>query len=172
MSKWKKGLAIGAGAVTLIAVGASLGGGIDATSPPAQAADRPAATSTSEAPAEQPAPQSVEEELREEQEANPEPAPPEMTAAQENAVETAAAYLDYSGFSRSGLIDQLKYEGFSKKDAEFAVDVIGVNWNQQAVRVAKGYLDYDSFSRSGLIDQLEYEGFTPEQAEYGVQKAY
>jgi Host cell surface-exposed lipoprotein len=66
----------------------------------------------------------------------------------------------------------LKFEGYKAKDAEFAVDAIDVNWNQQAARVAKGYLDYQSFSRSSLIDQLEFEGFTPEQAEYGVQKAY
>jgi hypothetical protein len=171
MSKWKKGLAIGVGAVTLIAVGASMGGGKDTASPaPAPASDKPATTSTSEAPTEQPAPKSVEEELRDEQKANPEPAEPEMTVAQENAIEAAASYLETQGFSRSRLIDQLKYEGFSKKDSEFAVDVIGVNWNQQAARVAKDYLDVQAFSRSGLIDQLEYEGFTPEQAEYGVNK--
>ncbi len=64
----------------------------------------------------------------------------------------------------------MKYEGFSKKDAAYAVDAISPDWNKQAVKSAKEYLDYSSFSRSGLIDQLEYEGFTHEQAAYGVSK--
>ncbi len=77
-------------------------------------------------------------------------------------------YLDYSAFSASGLIEQLEYEDFSHEDAEYAVFVLDVDWNEQAAKSAAEYLDYSSFSRSGLIDQLLYEGFTPEQAEYGV----
>jgi Host cell surface-exposed lipoprotein len=81
-------------------------------------------------------------------------------------------HLAYQAFSRKGLIEQLKYEGYSKAEAEYAVDAINVNWKEQAVKSAKDYLDYQSFSRSGLIEQLEYEGFTHAQAVYGVQKAY
>jgi SOS response regulatory protein OraA/RecX len=92
------------------------------------------------------------------------------TVNQENAREKAQSYLDYKAFSRTGLIDQLKYEGFSKKDATYAVNAIRPNWNQQAVKAAKAYLDYSSFSRQGLIDQLVYEGFTMKQAIYGVRK--
>jgi hypothetical protein len=94
----------------------------------------------------------------------------EMTVSQENAVEKAGDYLDYSAFSRSGLIKQLKYEGFSTKDATFGVDAQKADWNDQAAKKAKEYLDYDSFSRSGLIGQLKYEGFTTAQATYGVKK--
>ena len=94
------------------------------------------------------------------------------TSDQRNARETATDYLAYSSFSRTGLIQQLKYEGFSKADAEYAVDSINVDWKQQAVKTAKDYLEYSSFSRSGLVEQLVYDGFTREQAEYGVQKAY
>jgi hypothetical protein len=101
--------------------------------------------------------------------AKPKPKP-SLTVAQENAIGTARDYLDYDHFSRQGLIDQLKFEGFSKKDATFAVDHITVNWNKQAVGMAKDYLDYDHFSRQGLIDQLEYEGFTHSQAVYGVDR--
>jgi Host cell surface-exposed lipoprotein len=166
MSKTKKGLLIGAAALTLIGVGASCAGGTESkSSTPSH--DAPAATST---PAETPAPQAVADDLQAEQEANPEPAEPELSVAQENAIESAASYLDTAAFSRSGLIDQLKYEGFSKKDATYAVDLLDVNWKQQAVKSAKDYLDTSSFSHSGLVDQLEYEGFTAEQAEYGVTK--
>ena len=82
----------------------------------------------------------------------------------------AADYLDYSAFSRTGLIKQLEFEKYSTGDATWAVDRVTVDWNEQAAKKAKSYLEYRSFSRAGLIDQLVYEGFTPAQAEYGVSK--
>jgi hypothetical protein len=100
------------------------------------------------------------------------PSRSKITAAMENAIDTASSYLDYSAFSRTGLIGQLEYEGYATADATFAVDYLKVNWNEQAFESAKNYLDYSSFSLSGLIDQLVYEGFTYEQASYGANKAY
>lgn len=98
------------------------------------------------------------------------PAAPKETASQAQARQSAADYLDFSAFSRSGLIDQLKYEGFSVADATYGTDAQRANWNDQAALSAKEYLDYSSFSRSGLIDQLKYEGYTTEQATYGVNQ--
>lgn len=92
------------------------------------------------------------------------------TVAQQNALRSAEDYLDFTAFSRSGLITQLEFEGFSTEDATWAVDRVTVDWNEQAAQSAKDYLDFTSFSRSGLIDQLIFEGFTPEQAEYGVSQ--
>jgi type IV secretory pathway VirB10-like protein len=119
-----------------------------------------------EAPVEEPEP--VEEAPVEEA--------PEYTTAQENAIASAENYLDFSAFSKKGLIEQLSSEygdGFSKADATFAVKHIDVNWNEQAAKSAKNYLDFSSFSRSGLIEQLESEygdGFTHAQAVYGVDQ--
>jgi len=96
-------------------------------------------------------------------------ATPPMTKSQEQAVRSAQNYLDFTAFSKTGLIKQLKYEGFSTKDATFAVEHIKVNWNEQAAKKAQEYLDLTSFSRSGLIKQLKYEGFTQKQAEYGAK---
>jgi hypothetical protein len=96
----------------------------------------------------------------------------DLSSDEINAIEKALDYLDYSSFSRKGLIDQLVYEGFSKVDAQFAVDFIEVDWFEQAVLTAENYLEFSSFSRKGLIDQLMYEGFTRAQAEYGVSEAY
>ncbi len=90
------------------------------------------------------------------------------TLSQKNAVRKAKSYLDYSGFSRSGLIKQLEYEKFSHEDAVYGADNIGADWNKQAERKAKSYMDYSAFSRDSLITQLEYEGFTNEQAVYGA----
>jgi hypothetical protein len=90
--------------------------------------------------------------------------------AQANARQSASDYLSTAGFSRSGLIDQLKFEGFSVKDATYGVDAVHANWNEQAAKTAADYLDTQAFSRSGLIEQLEYEGHTQAQAAYGVSK--
>ena len=102
---------------------------------------------------------------------------PKMTAGQEQAIGSAEQYLSFTAFSRKGLIKQLSSEygeGFSVKDATYAVDHITVDWNEQAALKAKDYLSMQHFSRSGLIQQLESaygEQFTHAQAVYGVNKA-
>jgi hypothetical protein len=104
--------------------------------------------------------------------------PPDETAGQKNARESAESYLDLGAFSRNGLIKQLSSsygEGFSKAEAIYAVNHVDVNWNEEAVEAAKGYLETGSFSRNGLIQQLSSsygDGFTHAQAVYGVNKAY
>lgn len=106
------------------------------------------------------------------------PPEPELTAGQRNALESAESYLEFGAFSRRGLIDQLTSEygdGYSKKDATFAVDALDVNWKKQAVKAAEGYLEFGAFSLQGLIEQLESEygdQFTHAQAVYGARKAY
>ncbi|MFE4541578.1 Ltp family lipoprotein [Arthrobacter sp. NPDC056727] len=92
------------------------------------------------------------------------------TISQQNALQKAGDYLEYTAFSRTGLIKQLVFEKYSTADATWAVDRVSVNWNDQAAKKAKDYLEYTSFSRAGLVDQLLFEGFTPAQAEYGVSK--
>ena len=108
------------------------------------------------------------------EETTPEPEPTQAptqaneTVSQRNAVRSAESYINIMPFSRSGLIAQLEFEGYSNADATHGVDSIGADWNVQAARSAQGYLDLMPFSRSGLIDQLIFEGFTREQATYGV----
>jgi hypothetical protein len=58
------------------------------------------------------------------------PAEPEMTPEQANALESAQSYVDMSGFSRNGLIQQLSSsaaDGYSRADATFAADHVDVN---------------------------------------------
>jgi len=76
--------------------------------------------------------------------------------------------LRSSSFSRTGLISQLEYEGFSASQATYGTDSQNADWNAQAAKTAASYLKSSSFSRSSLISQLLYEGFTQSQAEYGV----
>lgn len=93
---------------------------------------------------------------------------PKETVAQENAREAAENYLDMSPFSRQGLIDQLKFEKFSEKDATYGVDAQKADWKKQAAASAENYLEMSSFSRDSLIEQLKFEGFSQEQAAFGA----
>jgi len=88
--------------------------------------------------------------------------------AQENARLAAQSYLRSSSFSRSGLISQLEFEGFSNADATYGADSLGADWNSQAAKTAAAYLRSSSFSREGLKSQLMFEGFSSSQAEYGL----
>ena len=96
-------------------------------------------------------------------------AEPSETLAQENARASAESYLDMSGFSREGLIKQLKFEDYSKADAAYAVDHLDVNWNKEAGESAESYMDTTSFSRGELLNQLKFEGFTAAQAAHGLK---
>jgi hypothetical protein len=51
---------------------------------------------------------------------------PQLTRSEENAIQKAGEYLDFMAFSRSGLIDQLEYEGFTTEQATYGVDKTGL----------------------------------------------
>lgn len=100
-----------------------------------------------------------------------------LTSGQENALRSAQSYVDYQSFSKKGLLQQLtsEIEGYSKADAQFAVNNVKANWNEEAVEAAQSYLDTSSFSRQGLIDQLHSDagdGFTLAEAQQAVAKVY
>lgn len=99
--------------------------------------------------------------------------PAAVRAEKEEALQTAKDYLQTMPFSRSGLIDQLIFAGFSAEEAEYAVDNSGADWNEMAVLSARSYLDNSDYSEKGLISLLESssEGYTHEQAVYGVSVA-
>lgn len=162
----KKRFIIPGAVLALMIVGGAFAG--TETEPPAAAPDTSASTDADEAVEE-----AAEEEPAPEPEPEPEPEPtePAMTAGQENAIGSAENYLGFKAFSRSGLIEQLEFEGYSTEDATFAVDYVDPNWMEQAARSAEEYLDFSSFSRSGLIDQLVFEGYSREQAEHGATSA-
>lgn len=100
-----------------------------------------------------------------------------LSGPQQNAVRTAQQYINMSGFSRDGLIDQLSSEagnGYEVADATVAVDSLNIDWNEQAARSAKQYLDMTGFSCKGLIEQLSSSAgsqYTVSEATYGAKKA-
>jgi SOS response regulatory protein OraA/RecX len=95
-----------------------------------------------------------------------------LSLEEKNALKEARSYLscEYLEYSRTGLIEQLEYEGYSTESATMAVDSLSVDWNAQAVATAKSYMSSEhlSFSRKGLIEQLEYKGFSTESATMAV----
>ena len=93
-----------------------------------------------------------------------------VSTGMKNALKSAGTYLSFSAFSHVGLVRQLEFEGYTNKEATYAADNCGADWNEQAAKSAKTYLSFMSFSKKGLIQQLEYEGFTKSQAEYGVKQ--
>lgn len=99
----------------------------------------------------------------------PAPATKALTVAQRNAARAAENYIDLTGFSRTGLIRQLKYTGYSAADAAVAVDSLQIDWNAQAARKAASYIEMTSFSRASMISQLVYDGFTKAQATHGAK---
>lgn len=92
----------------------------------------------------------------------------EVPREHENALNNAYDYLDYTSFSKSGLYEQLIYEGYPEEAAQYAIDNVNADWNENALQNAIDYLDYTSFSDQGLYDQLIYEGYTSEQAQYAI----
>lgn len=114
--------------------------------------------------------QSIQEDIQSQQDVNTETKKEETaTLGQKNALRKADSYLDLMAFSKSGLVNQLEFEGFSTEDAAYAAENCGADWNKQAAKKAESYLDLMSFSKEGLIKQLEFEGFTHEQAVYGAE---
>lgn len=97
------------------------------------------------------------------------PTPPaQVTVGMKNALQSAKDYLALMAFSKSGLVKQLEFEGYTNAEATYAVDNCGADWYAQAAKSAGEYLSLMPFSRSGLIKQLEFEGFTHDQAVYGA----
>jgi len=54
------------------------------------------------------------------------PATPNETVSESNAREKAESYLSLMAFSRSGLITQLEFEGFTTAQAEYGVSTTGL----------------------------------------------
>lgn len=91
-----------------------------------------------------------------------------ISTGKKNALQAAEQYLNTMPFSYNGLIEQLKYSGYSEDEAKYGADNCGANWKNQAVSKAKTYLSTMPFSYNGLIEQLQYDNYTTEEATYAA----
>jgi len=76
--------------------------------------------------------------------------------------------------SKAGIYDQLTSEygeNFPPEAAQYAIDNIVFDWNENALKKAKSYAETMNMSDSAIYDQLisEYgEKFTTEEAQYAL----
>ena len=93
-----------------------------------------------------------------------------LTRPQANALRSAKEYLEYSGYSRKGLIEQLhECDRYTVSDATVAIDSLSIDWKEQAAKSAKEYLEYSGYSRKGLIEQLhECDRYTVSDATVAI----
>ncbi|QMV43755.1 Ltp family lipoprotein [Cohnella cholangitidis] len=90
------------------------------------------------------------------------------------ALKKAESYAETMSMSKAAIYDQLTSEygeNFPKEAAQYAIDNITFDWNENALKKAKSYAEDMSMSDSAIYDQLisEYgEKFTKEEAKYAI----
>ena len=97
-----------------------------------------------------------------------------VPAEYKSALKKAQLYSDTMYMSKEGLYDQLtsQYgEQFSKEAAEYAVENVNADFNENALRKAKLYQNDMAMSPAAIHDQLTSaygEKFTQEEADYAI----
>lgn len=119
---------------------------------------------------EEPAKKEAKEEKEKPQEAKEDDVPREY----KNALKSAENYISMMPFSEKGLYDQLTSEAGDKYPAEaaqYAIDNIKVDYNEQALKAAQNYLEMMPMSDDQLKQQLMSDAgdkYTEEQAQYAI----
>ena len=90
------------------------------------------------------------------------------------ALKKAQRYSDNLHMSKAGIYDQLTSEygeNMSKEAAQYAIDNIEADWEENALKNAESYANRSHMSKAGVYDQLisEYgEQFTDDEAQYAI----
>lgn len=150
-------------ALIVVGVGAMSGGDSDSGSTTSETtASAPANIADNPSPVEE----AAEDQAAEESD--------DVPTEHRSALRQADTYANTMHMSERGLYDQLtsEYGGqFSPEAAQYAVDNVETDWNENALEKARSYQDSMAMSPSAIYDQLvsDYgEKFTPEQAQYAV----
>lgn len=98
-----------------------------------------------------------------------------VPAEYSSALTKAQSYSDMMHMSKAGLYDQLTSEygeQFSADAAQYGIDNVDADWNQNALEKAKSYQDNMAMSPDAIHDQLTSEHgeqFTSSQADYAIE---
>lgn len=98
----------------------------------------------------------------------------EPTVGQKNALEKAESYSEHLNMSKKGIYKQLTSEygeGFTKEEAQYAIDNMTADWKYNALQKAKSYQENLHMSKKNIYKQLisQYgEQFTKEEAQYAI----
>lgn len=99
---------------------------------------------------------------------------PEAPAEHKAALRKAQTYSDRMYMSKQGIYEQLTSEygeGFEPEAAQYAIDHVKADWNNNALQKAKTYRDRMSMSKNNIYEQLisQYgEKFTADEAQYAI----
>lgn len=90
------------------------------------------------------------------------------------ALGKAELYATTMSMSKKAIYNQLisEVEGFSKEDAQYAIDNVVADWNNNALEKAKMYQETMHMSRKAIHQQLTAsagEAFTKEEADYALE---
>ena len=103
---------------------------------------------------------------------NEETTKPPLESLSENqvqAIQTAKDYLATIPLSQTELLQMLTVEDINLEDAEFAIEYLDIDWNQEARKKAKEYCKHKiGFSKVKLKAQLLFDHFTEEEADFAV----
>lgn len=92
----------------------------------------------------------------------------EGSSEQRRAIARAESYTNLMAFSRARLIQQLEFEGFTHNDAQWAVDQLTIDWNEQALKKANSYHSLMSLPPENIRRLLTFEDFSEEQIDYAM----
>ena len=101
---------------------------------------------------------------------------PDVPKEYTNALKKAQVYSDTMYMSEKSIYDQLTSEygeGFTAEAAQYAIDNVNADYNNNAYMKALTYQDTMNMSQNNIYDQLisEYgEQFTAEEATYAINK--
>lgn len=88
----------------------------------------------------------------------------------ENVLILAKEYIQEKAYSRRGLINALKMNGYSNINAIYAVDNISVDWSEQAKRAIKEYKEKANLSKTNLLNVLVRDGFSEKEIAYAFKE--
>lgn len=92
-----------------------------------------------------------------------------LSENQAQAIQTAKDYLATIPLSQTELLQMLTVEDINLEDAEFALEYLDIDWNQEARKKAKEYCKHKiGFSKVKLKAQLLFDHFTEEEADFAL----
>lgn len=112
------------------------------------------------------------EEVTEEEESVEEEAEDDVPREYKSALSSAKSYSDTMHMSQGAIYNQLtsEFDQFPEDAAQYAMDNLEVDWNENALKSAESYRDTMEMSNAAIYDQLisQFDLFTEEQAQYAI----
>lgn len=93
----------------------------------------------------------------------------EASEVLKESLKRAEDYIESMSFSKKGLAQRLKFEGYPEDAISFAVGSVSVDYNEEALGRAKMLKIEQKFTENGIREQLYFDGFEEEEINYAVE---